>query len=188
MGRPRRLFSEQEEEERKERRRALQLEWQRNKLREAIIASCSTASRKSRSLALESGWVGRVSMFVRRKSARSGDVRSSANGCATNAATLLSPRVPLRRVVPNPLQKKRRSLAWNAAENRTGSVTGAGGPTPRTRIVPGKPSASVRPGDDRTPRRLNSSRVRRRGSGGSSWRTGSASRATEVPLARISSR
>ncbi|CAN8029717.1 unnamed protein product, partial [Ixodes persulcatus] len=52
MGRPRRLYSEQEAEERKERRRALQLEWQRNKLREAIIASSSTASNGSKFLAV----------------------------------------------------------------------------------------------------------------------------------------
>ncbi|KAM7286164.1 uncharacterized protein ISCGN_033048 [Ixodes scapularis] len=58
MGRPRRLYSEQEEEERKERRRALQLEWQRNKLREAIIASSSTASSGSKFL-MKKGQIAR---------------------------------------------------------------------------------------------------------------------------------
>ncbi|KAM7286216.1 uncharacterized protein ISCGN_033100 [Ixodes scapularis] len=53
MGRPRRLYSEQEEEERKERRRVQQLEWQRNKRRQAAMASNSTASSNSEFLAKE---------------------------------------------------------------------------------------------------------------------------------------
>ncbi|KAM7312319.1 condensin complex subunit 1 [Ixodes scapularis] len=72
---------------------------------------------------------------------RSGDVRSSANGSVT-AAKPLSPRFPLRQALQIPLPKKSTSLAWKAAaENRTSDVKSTSKPTPRTTIVPWRPSA-----------------------------------------------
>ncbi|KAM7315183.1 hypothetical protein ISCGN_004965 [Ixodes scapularis] len=107
---------------------------------------------KSQSFGLDSGWAVRVPFRGKETGCgRSGDVRSSANGSASDVKPL-SPRLPLRPSLQIPLRKKSSLLAWKAvAENRTSDVNGAGGLL--------RPSTRARSGDDSTSHRLNSSRV-----------------------------